>query len=175
MRQFICQSCRKLLFENMVCKCGAGYVRPAAPPPAYPQHPPTAYSPVAYHPPVKEKPKRPPGQIMILVASIISILLATIGVLGTFPQRMPCFSCANCMEQLFEFTALFLILGMSIFCLTLAKYKSKAIIPLVCGILILALLIASLFVIPDTPLLVIFGCQTILIIIGAARRKMSPI
>ena len=170
MRQPTCQACGRLRHaNNTFCECGAGYVQHPGyvQPPGYPgpQQPP--YAP--YPPPVYAKPKKPPGQTMIKVVSIINIVLAGIGTLAT-AEYVGVF-----YEETFEFVILALILGMSIAGLVMAKDKSKANLILAFGIVILVLLAASIAVIPDEPLFVLFGTQGILYIVGAVRRRSAEV
>ena len=159
MRQPICQSCGKLLLDNAVCTCGRGYVQPVG----YTN----AQQPFAPYPPVYAKPKKPPGQTMIKTVSIINIVFAGIGTLGTIPYV----GAGAFYWEIFEFVVLVLILGMSIAGLVMAKDKSKAGWVLAFGIAMLVLIASSMVVIPDEPLFVLFGTQGILYIVGAVKRK----
>ena len=106
---------------------------------------------------------------MIKVVSIINIVFAGIGTLGTSMYVGVFF------EETFEFAVLALILGLSIAGLVMAKDRSKANIILTFGIVMLVALVAALVVVPDEPLFVIFGTQGILYIVGAVLRKNAPV
>ena len=163
MRQPTCRACGRLLLNNTACECGFRYMQPPGYPGSQqPPHPP-------YPPPAQTKPKRPPGQTMIKVVSIINIVIAGIGTLGT-SMYVGLF-----YEETFEFAVLALILGMSIAGLVMAKDKSKANLILVFGIAMLALLVAAMVVIPGEPLFVMFGTQSILYIVGAVLRRNAEV
>jgi len=165
MQQFFCQFCGRQVFHNMACICGNGFVQPVTAPPPYPQQ---VYVP---YPPVNAKVKKPPGQTMIKVASIVSIVFASIGTLATIPLYGT-FRTASTGE-LFEFLVLALILAMSIASLLMAKDKSKASVILVFGIVTWVLLMVSRVVIPREPLFLIFGTQATLYIVGAVNRMYA--
>ena len=161
MRQPTCQACGRLILNNAVCECGMRYVQPTG----YPG--PQQHAP---YPPVHAKPKKPPGQTMITAVSIINIVFAGIGTLGTAMYVGVFF------EETFEFAVLALILGMSIAGLAMVKDRSKANLILAFGIAMLALLVAAMVAIYDGPVLfVLFGTQGILYIVGAVKRRNAQV
>jgi len=160
MRPPVCQSCGKLLSDNAVCTCGS-YAHPAGQV--------SSRQPSAPYPHVGAKPKKQPGKIMIKTVSIINIVLAGIGTIGTIPYA------GVSAGQVFEFVILAIILGMSIAGLSMAKDKSKAGLILAFGIATLVLIIASIVIIPEEPLFILFTTQGILYIVGAVKRKKAEV
>jgi len=172
-QQYTCQFCGAQGIDHTVCGCAMRQAQATVPPSQYGQSQcqQTQYQqPYTSYPPVHVKAKRPPGIIMIKVASIINIALAGFGAVATAPSHagVPA-------AQVIEFVVLALILGMSIASLVMAKDKSKAGLILAFGIASLVLVTVSMAVIPEEPLFILFSAQGILHIVGALKRKSAQI